>query len=172
LSANGSWVVLADTHNLEVVVDETTENAYIYFTYEYGQKTIKIIGTNAIQPLDKTSPTVNLSSPQSTTYVTESCILTFTVNEEISWMGYSLDEQSNVTLTENTVNITGLTDGSHTLVVYANDTAGNMGVSETITFYILSGQTLALVMIVVVTAAVAVGASLLYYRKTRSTRKF
>ena len=55
--------------------------------------------------------------------------LNFTLDEPASWMGYSLDAQANVTLSGNTT-ITGVSGGVHRIVVYANDTAGNMGRSE------------------------------------------
>ncbi len=48
-------------------------------------------------------------------------------------MGYNLDGQANTTITGNTT-LTGLLDGSHYVVVYANDTAGNMGASNTVYF--------------------------------------
>jgi hypothetical protein len=48
-------------------------------------------------------------------------------------MGYSLDGQDNVTVTGNAT-LSGLSSGLHNVTVYANDTAGNMGVSETIKF--------------------------------------
>jgi len=61
--------------------------------------------------------------------------LNFTINEPASWMAYSLDQQTNITISGNTT-LAGLSAGSHSLIVYANDTAGNMGVSETIKFTI------------------------------------
>ncbi len=48
-------------------------------------------------------------------------------------MGYSLDGEMNVTIAGNTT-LTGVLDGSHHIVVYANDTAGNMGASGTVYF--------------------------------------
>ncbi|MCJ7560689.1 Ig-like domain-containing protein [Candidatus Bathyarchaeota archaeon] len=61
------------------------------------------------------------------------------------WTGYCLDD-SNLTITDwwNTpatarsfnVTLKGLTDGSHTLVVYTEDTFGNTGASETVNFAI------------------------------------
>ena len=51
-------------------------------------------------------------------------------------MGYSLDGEDNVTLTENLLTLSGLPNGSHNLTVYANDTAGNTGQSETFFFTI------------------------------------
>ena len=84
--------------------------------------------------LDITPPSISIISPQNTTYTTTSINLQFTVDEETSWMGYSLDGQNNVTLTENILNLTALANGSHNITVYANDTGGNMGASETIYF--------------------------------------
>jgi len=48
-------------------------------------------------------------------------------------MAYSLDNQANQTINGNCT-LTGLTVGTHSIVVYANDTFGNMGKSETVTF--------------------------------------
>jgi hypothetical protein len=50
-------------------------------------------------------------------------------------MGYSVDGQANVTVTGNTT-LPTLPKGSHELIVYANDTYGNMGSSEKINFTI------------------------------------
>ena len=62
--------------------------------------------------------------------------LVFNVNDSTSWMGFSLDNQANVTLYEN-VTLTDLAEGNHSLVVYANDTFGNMGKSDTVLFSIV-----------------------------------
>jgi hypothetical protein len=48
-------------------------------------------------------------------------------------MGYSLDGLGNVTVTGNTT-LTSLTEGSHHVTVFANNTAGVIGVSNTIRF--------------------------------------
>ncbi|MFQ6074435.1 MAG: hypothetical protein ACE5KC_04360, partial [Candidatus Bathyarchaeia archaeon] len=45
------------------------------------------------------------------------------------------DGQMNVTISGNTT-LSALSNGSHSLVVYAKDTAGNTGASETISFSI------------------------------------
>ena len=82
---------------------------------------------------DITPPTITILSPQNKTYSSSSVPLTFTVNEETSWIGYSLDDKPNATITENTT-ITGLSNGQHTIIVYANDTSGNMGASEKVYF--------------------------------------
>jgi peptide/nickel transport system substrate-binding protein len=81
-------------------------------------------------------PTINIISPISATYDTTSVPLVFTVDEAASWIGYSLDGAANVTVTANTT-LTSLPYGSHRLVIYANDTLGNMGISNTVDFVIV-----------------------------------
>jgi len=51
--------------------------------------------------------------------------LTFTLSFNASWIGYSLDGQANVTITGNTT-LTSLSYGWHHVIVYANDTSGNI----------------------------------------------
>ncbi|MCP8308274.1 MAG: hypothetical protein H3Z53_07990 [archaeon] len=88
-------------------------------------------------------PTITIVSPENRTYTTTSVPLIFwigySLNETISWIGYSLDNQANVTITENTT-LSGLSEGSHSLIVYVNDTVGNTGTSETIHFSINTQQ--------------------------------
>jgi len=82
-----------------------------------------------------TPPAVEIFSPQNVSYAVSSVDLSFTVNDysSISWMGYSLDGQSNVTVAGNT-SLTGLSLGQHNVIVYANDTYGNMGSSDLVYF--------------------------------------
>ena len=88
-------------------------------------------------PLDTTPPTISIISPENKTYAVSDVPLTFTVNESTSWIGYSLDGQSNVTITGNTT-LPGLSDGTYSLVVYAKDLIGNEGSSEMVYFTIQS----------------------------------
>jgi hypothetical protein len=46
-----------------------------------------------------------------------------------------LDNQANVTITGNTT-LSGLSEGTHSITVYANDAAGNIGYSDTVYFSI------------------------------------
>jgi hypothetical protein len=54
-------------------------------------------------------------------YATNSIPLNFTINKVASWIGYSLDGQTNITITGNTT-LTDLQDGWHDVIVYANST--------------------------------------------------
>jgi len=86
-----------------------------------------------IPPPDTTPPTITVTSPQNTTYTVTDINLTFMINEATSWVGYSLDGQTNVTILGKEA-LSGLSEGSHTITLYANDTAGNMGASSIIQF--------------------------------------
>lgn len=81
-------------------------------------------------------PMVSIISPETKVYNTINVSLAFKVNKPVDWMGYCLDGQRNVTLTENTLNLTRLSYGSHNITVYATGTNGKTGASETIRFTI------------------------------------
>jgi len=85
--------------------------------------------------IDTVAPKIEIVSPENKTYATDSVSLSFEVDEETSWMGYSLDGQANKTITGDTT-LPGLSDGMHSLVVYASDIAGNIGFSDTVYFTI------------------------------------
>jgi len=82
---------------------------------------------------DTRPPTVLILSPENRTYNVSLIPLTFEINEQTSWIGYSLDGKSNITITENIV-LSGLHDGYHNILIHANDTSGNKGESELIHF--------------------------------------
>jgi len=83
--------------------------------------------------VDTVSVGIDLLSPQNKTYATDSISLSFESDEETSWIGYSLDGQANKTITGDTT-LPGLSDGTHSLVVYASDMFGNTGSSDTVYF--------------------------------------
>ena len=78
---------------------------------------------------------IEIHSPENITYTTNSVPLNFTFHNSsvISWIGYSLDDQSNVTISGNTI-ITDLANGLHNLIVYGNDTNGYMSYSDIVYF--------------------------------------
>ena len=113
---------------------------------------------------------ISIVSPENKTYTVTHVDLTFTVSEPTSWIGYSLDGQANVTIAGNTI-LSGLTNGSHWLIVYAKDTDGKTGTSETIYFTIFQqSEPLPITWIVAATAIISIGgaAFLLYFKKTRN----
>ena len=95
--------------------------------------------------------------------------LNFTVNEAVTLVSYSLDGQSNVTVAGNTT-LTGLSVGAHNLTVYAWDTAGNVGASETITFTVAEPEPFPAVPVAAASAASIIVVSLallVYFRKRK-----
>jgi len=110
-------------------------------------------------------PVIDVVSPASQTYNESSVSLVFTVNKPVNWTGYSLDGQDNVTVTGNTT-ISGLTNGLHNVTVYAKDTFGNVGVSETVSFTVEAPFPATLV-VAPVASVVVVGAVLAIYFKKR-----
>lgn len=78
-------------------------------------------------------PQIQVLIPQNTTYATNTIALTFTINKPSVWIGYCLDNSGNITVLGNTT-LTGLLDGSHNVVVFANDSLGDMGSSDLVYF--------------------------------------
>jgi parallel beta-helix repeat protein len=115
-----------------------------------------------------TPPKIALLSPIHQVFNESSVPLLFTVGKQVNWMGYSLDKQDNVTITGNST-ITELTNGLHNVTVYAEDTFGNEGASETIIFNIDMPEPFptTLFAIASVATAVAMGIGLLIYFKKR-----
>lgn len=83
-------------------------------------------------------PAVSIVSPLNKTYTVTSVSLNFTVNEETTWIGYSLDGKTNATIEEERT-LTNLSYGVHTVTVYVTDTDGKSGASETVYFTIAEG---------------------------------
>lgn len=74
-------------------------------------------------------------------FPTTSVPLEYMLNAEASWVAYSLDGQANVTLNGET-SMAVLTNGRHSVTVYANDTSGVMTRSNTVYFLVKSNSTI------------------------------
>ncbi len=117
---NSTLIGLSEgSHRLVVYANDTAGNVgksnLVYFTVD----TTPLIITNL--------------SIENKTYSSTEIPLGFIVNEQASWIGYSLNNQANRTIVGNTT-LAGLSEDSHSIVIYANDTAGNIGKSDTIFF--------------------------------------
>jgi hypothetical protein len=77
------------------------------------------------------APKVKITTPENKTYA--EVTLAFTVNRGTEWMGYSLDNHANVTILSET-QLSGLSQGTHNVTIYGNDSLGNMGSSNTVFF--------------------------------------
>jgi len=163
VSGESTMFGLSDgTHTVTVYAKDTAGNMgysnTVYFT------------------VDTVSPKIEILSPENKAYATGSVSLSFTVDEVTSWIGYSLDGQANVTITENTT-LSGLSSDSYSLIVYARDTAGNIGASEMVYFSIGTQQPepqpaepLQLWIIAAIVVIAVVGTALLvYFAKIKKT---
>jgi N-acetylneuraminic acid mutarotase len=116
--------------------------------------------------VDTFAPLILVFSPENRTYGESDIHSAFTVDEPVTWMGYSLDGQDNVTVTGN-VTLAVLSQGSHNITFYAIDVVGNTGASNTVYFEITPFPTVFIVAVAVtITITVATGYLLLKRRKT------
>jgi hypothetical protein len=114
-------------------------------------------------------------SPESIVYNESSVPLAFSLGSSaISWVGYSLDGEGNVTIAGNTT-LMGLTNGEHSITVYANDTLGNVYASQTINFTVASEAkqeakpfpTITVTAVSAVSAALVIAGLIVYFKKRK-----
>jgi hypothetical protein len=132
------------------------------------------------------TPAISILTPENRTYNATALELAFSVHEEpeglsqqqrnlvynanetYSWLAYSLDGQANITITGN-MTLSHLSEGEHSITVYANNTNGIVGASETIIFIVEVPEPFPIVTVaaVSVTVIAVVTAILLVYFKKR-----
>lgn len=139
--------------------------------YSYSNGSSYIFNVDKSQTLNFSmhiQPTINfISKPANVTLYFP---LNFTVNEPLSWMGYSLDNQGNVTINGNTT-LTGLGVGTHSLFVYANNTFNDMSESEHVSFTVQpNGAPFTWIVLAISTSSLMVigVTALLFYRRKRN----
>jgi hypothetical protein len=101
----------------------------VFASVSYALKSNSVVATVTI--IEKL--VINLISPANTTYYKLKVPLNFSLNVKTSWIGYSLDSGKNKTITGNT-SLTGLKDGKHSIIVYANDSYGNNASTNKVSF--------------------------------------
>ncbi len=89
------------------------------------------IGYGTIQPI------ITIVSPKNESISSSAVPLIYILDKPVATVRYSFDGKDNVTVTGNTT-ISDLSDGPHNITVYAQDTFGNTGASETVAFTITS----------------------------------
>ena len=123
---------------------------------------------------EHTPPQVSFQSPTNQTYHESSIPITFYVNKNITEASYSLDGQTNVTVTGNTT-LANIPNGLHNLTLYAHDVYGNVG-NQTVTFTVEKRQIESIVgtnnigVIAVPVAIVCLIIGVLLYRRHRKNR--
>ena len=152
----GGLTITSDL-NAEVATETEFNLAQLYTPVGYG--TIR--------------PEISILSPENQTFNESNVPLVFTVDRAVSWEGYSLDGKANVTLSRNQT-ISGVPNGLHTITVYANDTFGNMGASQTVNFTVAAPKpfpnvAVAVVSGLVVVVVVVIAGFLVYFKKRKKT---
>jgi len=120
--------------------------------------------------VDTFAPLILVFSPENRTYGESDIHSAFTVDEPVTWMGYSLDGQDNVTVTGN-VTLAVLSQGSHNITFYAIDLVGNTGASKTVYFEITPFPTVLVVAVAVIITITVATAYLLLKRRKTTTKK-
>lgn len=155
---NGTLII----QNSEYRVFHIEYNIPIYATWEF------IIEDNINSPLlDIVPPAISILSPENKTYHTENVTCTVIVNET-SYINCFLDGS----LVGVNQTLTGLSDGTHSFSVDAEDEAGNIGYSGTIIFTVDIPKSspivpTAWIMIAAVVILTVIGIILLVYFKKR-----
>ena len=106
----------------------------IWYSDALGQYNSTDVKTFFVESEDNSPPGITIFSPENKTYDLDTLSLEVKADEPVdSWL-YNLEKSSNNSFDPN-VTLSGLAEGSTTLSVWANDTAGNFG-SENVTFNI------------------------------------
>lgn len=127
------WVM--DIRGLESGMHTLSINMVLpsFWKYDFPVTGIRFASASVIFNVDASVPRISILSPANMTYPASEISLDFEASDTLSWATYSLDGNANISITENFV-LTGLSEGNHSIVVYANNTIGNIGKSNVVFF--------------------------------------
>jgi hypothetical protein len=139
-ATEGGYAPITGNHTLAVVTFNGTRSGYSQLTFimvkigdQVHPTTMPYTAINGTVTVGNPATRITISSPlDNATYNSNSLSLAFTLSKAASWIGYSIDGRPNVTISGNSDIQTS--DGQHTLIVYANDTTGQVGSSDPISF--------------------------------------
>ncbi|MEK6887498.1 MAG: hypothetical protein AABX14_00980 [Candidatus Aenigmatarchaeota archaeon] len=120
---------------------ETDDTTHTWYAFIFDQSNESAVANprSGTYTTDSTGPTISILSPANSTYTQSNVTATVTLSEAASNVSYSLDGAANVSMTSIspttwTIDLTSLSDSSHTLVFYANDTVGNSAAEKNVIF--------------------------------------
>jgi hypothetical protein len=132
-TVGGKWHRVASADDLQSVSFNLTDHDS-FDQQDYDQRSLLLSVT---QP-DSTAPVITVQSPSNTTYSVSSVWANVTISEDVSAVNRSLDSGANVSMTNSTgnwnSNVTGLSDGAHTLTFYTTDSSGNVASPASVGF--------------------------------------
>ncbi|MCZ7404449.1 MAG: S-layer protein domain-containing protein [Candidatus Methanoperedens sp.] len=127
---NSRWYSLNGGSNISftspttIIAQEGSNNLTVY-----ANDTADNIGTAKVNfTVDTFQPVLTIISPANKTYNSSSIMLNVTANETIINTWYSLNSGANITFTS--PDSISASEGENKLIVYANDTAGNIGTAK------------------------------------------
>jgi hypothetical protein len=136
------------TRNGETISTNRSNDTYItqtmHFQLESNSKTVSFQEYPQVISRDPYPnppiPIPLIISPQNTNYTTDNITqftlpFNFAFNATASWIGYSLDNQTRITIDGNKT-LSELGIGSHNITLFASGIFGNMGISNTTNFTI------------------------------------
>jgi hypothetical protein len=143
--------------------------------------TTDIVGTSETVnfTVDLLAPTVSFNQTfENSTFRTSNVTMALVFNKPVSQIIYCLDSQSNATADGNpSLSISNLSNGEHSLTVYAKDNYGVISKPRMISFNVKVPEpfptpTIISIILVVMTIVAAASVGLLNYRKRKRSRKF
>jgi hypothetical protein len=171
----GAWTKVAPIPSGRGRYNVAVVNDLIYAIGGNGRINTKeqSIKTNIVEqytPIGYSTPPTIMIYPQTKTYNQSSFTLDFNMDKPVSWTGYSLDNQANVTFTGN-LNLTNIPNGDHNFTIYANDTYGTMGASETSYFTVDVPAPFPIELAVIAAVAIGVTLTIIFNYHKRAKRK-
>jgi len=109
-------------------------NWYAYIYDSSGEASVDNYKSGSVL-IDSTNPVISITSPLNTTYPQNSVTAEVTINEPASFVTYSINKSSNISMTNIsailwTATVSNLTNGTFNITYYANDTVGNIGSND------------------------------------------
>jgi hypothetical protein len=138
----------------------------------YANDTLGNMGSSNVVffSVDTLPPNIMILLPQNQSYEATEIQLTFYVNENVTFLAYSLDGQENVEIIGN-ITLPALSDGGHSLTLYATDALGNSA-QKAISFNIAPFPIVVVVAVVaIITIILAAGYLFVNRRKPSSDKK-
>ena len=140
------------------------------YTILYNYEKFELTGSSTVHfTKDTFSPKISFLSPPNETYVTSDVKLDFTISEATSEILYCLDGKENQTITDS-LTLTGLTEGTHNVTLYAVDLAGNAAEPKALSFNVDLPESFPVAPVAAASASVSIVlacAGLLVYFKKR-----
>ena len=155
-------------HSVKIGVEAISN--YVSSTPEYANPAVQ--ANSEIINFAVTLPQPIIIASENIIYNGSNVPLTFNVDtSDASWVGYSLDGGSNVTISGNTT-LTGLSNGEHYVTLYTNNSFGNLVASQPVNFTVaLPPETKPFPTAPVAAASVVVAAAcvgiILYFKKRK-----